>query len=265
MGSARGGVAVSAVRLEAAGGSHVGCVRRRNEDCFAAVPELGLFVVADGIGGKPGGEIASGMAVEVVRACIEEDDPEETRPCGHGRVGDRDEQRFIFGLRKANRAIFTAGRVVERRGMGTTFAGVLVSGGGAYIAHVGDSRVYRYRCGRLERLTRDHTVLEDLLRDGGARIESLDPLDEEIACRITRALGTDPTVDVEMRVEAVELGDTFLLCTDGLWAPVPDGEIADILGWSCSLAGKIAGLIARALEQGGPDNVTCVVAQVEGA
>src|SRR5262249_25701940 len=155
----------------------------------------------------------------------EEDDPDDTWPYAAGRATDRDEARLAWSLRRANREIFAAGRRdVEKRGMGTTFAGVLVGAAGAYIAHVGDSRVYRYRGRRLERLTRDHTVLEDLLREGSPSVEELGGLDEEIAYRITRALGTDPAVDVATRVEAIQPGDTLLLCTDGLWGPVPDEE-----------------------------------------
>ena len=250
---------MSGARLEAAGGSHVGCVRKRNEDSYAVLPELGLLMVADGIGGRPGGEVASRMVVDAVRACFEEDDPDETWPWAFDGTKDRDEARLVLSLRRANREILAAGRRAGMGGMGTTFAGVLVAAGGAYIAHAGDSRVYRLRGERLEALTRDHTVLEELLRQGSPSLEALGGIDEAIACRITRALGTEPSVDVETRVEAVEAGDVLLVCSDGLWGPVPADEIATTLAWSVSPQGIVAGLMGRALEHGGSDNVTCVV------
>ena len=109
---------MSALSLQAAGGSHVGRVRRINEDSYASLSTIGLFAVADGIGGKPGGEVASGMALDIVRACLEEDDPDETWPIG--TLGaDREEVRLIQSLRRANRDIFAEGRRNARvRGMG---------------------------------------------------------------------------------------------------------------------------------------------------
>ena len=255
---------MSGARLEAAGGSHVGCVRKRNEDSYAVVPELGLLMVADGIGGRPGGEVASRMAIEIVRGCVEEDDPDETWPWAFDGTKDRNEARLVLSLRRANREILVAGRRGGMGGMGTTFAGVLVAAGKAYVAHAGDSRVYRLRGERLETLTRDHTVLEELLRQSSVDAGDVAELEPGIACRLTRALGTEPSVDVETRVEAVEAGDVLLVCSDGLWGSVPADDIAATLAWSARPQGIVAGLIGRALEQGGPDNVTCVVGRFGG-
>ena len=252
--------AVSGLRIEAAGGSHLGKVRANNEDSFAALPALGLFMVADGLGGRAAGEVASRMAVDIVRACIEEDDPNDTWPYGRNTEADRDEARLVWSVRRANREIEAEGqRIAGKRGMGTTFTGALVSGEKVYLAHVGDSRIYRLRRGRLAALTRDHTVLEDLLRQHGAEAPELRDLAPEIACRLTRALGTDKAVEVEARVEAAEAGDVLLLCSDGLWGPVDEDEIAATLAWSASVPAIVSGLSGRALEEGGPDNVTCVV------
>jgi serine/threonine protein phosphatase PrpC len=253
---------MSALRLEAAAGSHVGCVRGKNEDSYATLPEVGAFVVADGMGGKPGGEIASRMAVDLVRGCLDRDDPEETWPCGlSGKATDRDEARLILGVRAANRAIFELGRrELSLRGMGTTFAGMLVSGDGATLAHVGDSRIYRFRHGKLEQLTRDHTVIE-MARH--LRVE-LDASEDLIPDALVRAVGTERTVDVETRRERIERGDTFLLCSDGLWGPVPKEDIAATLAWRSRPEAIVARLIGRAIERGGPDNVTCVVVRFGG-
>ncbi|MCC6552681.1 MAG: serine/threonine-protein phosphatase [Polyangiaceae bacterium] len=253
-------VVASPLRIEAAGGSHVGEVRANNEDSFAVLPEIGLFMVADGIGGQAAGEIASRMAVDIVRSCIEEDDPDETWPYERNMEADRDEARLVWSLRRANREIEAEGRrIAGKRGRGSTFAGALVSGERVDLAHVGDSRIYRLRRGRLAALTRDHTVLEELLRQQAGADPGACDLAPEIACRLTRALGIDRAVDVETRVEAAEAGDVLLLCSDGLWGPVDEDEIAATLAWSASIPAVVAGLIGRALEHGGPDNVTCVV------
>ncbi|WP_437638476.1 PP2C family protein-serine/threonine phosphatase [Sorangium sp. So ce854] len=150
---------VPQLAIEAAAQSDVGRRRSRNEDSFAALPCLGLFMVADGLGGNAGGEVASRMAIEVVKSCFEEEgDMEDTWPHGTAKPRDYDEVRLILSVRRANRAIYEVSqRRDEVRGMATTFAGVLLGAGMAYIAHVGDSRVYRMRGGKLERLTQDHT------------------------------------------------------------------------------------------------------------
>jgi PPM family protein phosphatase len=250
------------IAVEAAADTHVGRRRVNNEDSFGVVPEMGLFMVADGLGGKAAGEVASRMAIEVIRACFEEDDPEDTWPYGWGRGTDREEARLVWSIQCANRSILEAGRAnAETRGMATTFAGVLVSSGRARIVHVGDSRVYRYRQGALERLTTDHTLLEEMLQKGGVSLDEIASV-PDMANAVTRALGCDRAVEVETRVERTETGDVFLICSDGLWGPVPERDMAVILAWSSRLETKVAGLIWRALELGGPDNVTCVLARV---
>ncbi|WP_437709319.1 protein phosphatase 2C domain-containing protein [Sorangium sp. So ce448] len=251
--------------IEAAAHSDVGRRRSHNEDSFAAQPCLGLFMVADGLGGNAAGEVASRMAIEVVKGCFEADeDIEETWPCGTGSAHDRDEVRLVMSVRRANRAIYHASqRQALQRGMATTFAGVLLAPGMAYIAHVGDSRVYRMRGGKLERLTRDHTLLEDLLREGDGALAALEALSDR-ANAITRALGANESVDIESRVEPTLPGDVFLVCSDGLWGPVPEGRIEGILGAHRDLSFAAELLTDLANEHGGPDNVTCVLARLGG-
>ncbi|WP_437741687.1 protein phosphatase 2C domain-containing protein [Sorangium sp. So ce1504] len=253
--------------IEAAAQSDVGQRRSHNEDSFAVLPCLGLFMVADGLGGHAAGEVASRMAIEVVKSCFEEaGDLEETWPYGAATPHDRDEVRLVMSVRRANRAIYEASqRQKETRGMATTFAGVLLAPGMAYIAHVGDTRVYRMRDGRLERLTRDHTLLEELLREGDrdSMLEAIEALNDR-ASAVTRALGCDENVEIESRVEATLPGDVFLVCSDGLWGPVPEKRIAGVLGAHRDLSLAASLLIDLANEHGGPDNVTCVLARLGG-
>jgi PPM family protein phosphatase len=250
--------------IDAAADSHVGRRRQNNEDSFAALPELGLFMVADGLGGKPAGEIASRMAINAVRASLEEDDLDDTWPPGIVCSEHRDGARLALGVERANRCIFDTSRYQpEIRGMATTFAGVLLSPAMAFSAHVGDSRVYRFREGKLEQLTRDHTVFEELLEHAEREIEEFGGLANSMNA-VTRALGSHETVDVDTRVERSEPGDVFLVCSDGLWGAVPEAEIATILATTPNLCAATAVLIDRANEYGGPDNVTCVLARVGG-
>jgi serine/threonine protein phosphatase PrpC len=231
-------------------------MRPNNEDSFAVLPEIGLFLVADGIGGHAGGEVASRMAVDTVRDWFAEgDDPDETWPRADA-TWDRNEMRLVVGVRRANEAVHQAARRdYELRDMGTTLVAALIRDGRAYLAHVGDSRIYRLRGGAIERLTCDHTMREAARRQGIA----IDTVHDSIADMLERSIGTEPRVDVETRVEALAAGDVLLLCTDGLWAVVPDEDIAATLEWHCRPEVIVAGLIGRALERGGPDNVTCVV------
>ncbi|WP_437894313.1 PP2C family protein-serine/threonine phosphatase [Sorangium sp. So ce124] len=251
--------------IEAAAYSDVGRRRSHNEDSFAALPCLGLFMVADGLGGNAAGEVASRMAIEVVKSCFEEDeDLEETWPYGTGSPHNRDEVRLVLSVRRANREIYEASQRQEAvRGMATTFAGVLLGPGMAYIAHVGDSRVYRMRGGKLERLTRDHTLLEELLSDGEGALAALEALSGR-ADAVTRALGCDKNVDIESRVEPTLPGDVFLVCSDGLWGPVPEARIEGVLGRHRDLSLAASLLVDIANEHGGPDNITCVLARLGG-
>ncbi|WP_437894174.1 PP2C family protein-serine/threonine phosphatase [Sorangium sp. So ce124] len=251
--------------IEAAALSDVGRRRSHNEDSFAALPCIGLFMVADGLGGNAAGEVASRMAIEVVKSCFDVDeDLEETWPYGTGSAHDRDEVRLVLSVRRANRAIYEASqRRDEVRGMATTFAGVLLGPGMAYIAHVGDTRVYRMRGGKLERLTRDQTLLEELLGPGDGALAALQALNG-LADAVTRALGCDKSIDIESRVEATAPGDIFLVCSDGLWGPVPEARIEGVLGRHRDLSLAANLLVDIANEHGGPDNVTCVLARLGG-
>ncbi|WP_437948034.1 protein phosphatase 2C domain-containing protein [Sorangium sp. So ce296] len=246
------------LRIEAAGESHVGRQREHNEDSFAVDLDLGLFVVADGIGGAAGGEIASRMAVDIVQACCKEGEGEITQPTGYDETAGPLELRLVSSIWRANERIFEVGQRDPRfYGMGTTFAGVYADATSACIAHVGDSRVYRYREHRLERLTEDHSLWNEHLHSGEQLPDDVDPLLARNV--VTRALGMGKTVDVATRIERPEAGDVLLICSDGLSGPVPEPEIAELLAQGADLATTARSLIDRANQHGGPDNVTCVL------
>ena len=247
-------------RIEAAGETNVGRKRTHNEDNFAIMADFGLFIVADGMGGHASGEVASKLAVETMHDFFTQtaDDPERTWPYKMDRGRGYEENRLITGIKLANLRIYeTAQREAKKRGMGTTVVGLFTADSGAYVAHVGDSRVYRFRDGKLESLTEDHSLLNDYIK-----MKRLSP--EEIAAFphknvIVRALGMKDTVKVDTRFEAPMEGDIYLLCSDGLCGPVSDEEIAEILSNNGDLKVASSRLIERANEHGGPDNVTSVL------
>jgi protein phosphatase len=171
-----------------------------------------------------------------------------------------EENRLITGIKLANLRIYeSAQRDPRQRGMGTTIVALFAVEDGVYLAHVGDSRVYRMRDGKLEQLTEDHSLLNDYIK-----MKRLTP--EEIANFphknvIVRALGMKDTVKVDTRLEQPRAGDTYLLCSDGLSGPVTDPDMAEILIGANDLKTAASRLIAKANENGGPDNITVVLAR----
>ncbi|WP_437674716.1 Stp1/IreP family PP2C-type Ser/Thr phosphatase [Sorangium sp. So ce131] len=255
--------------VESAGLTHPGMVRDTNEDSFAILESRGLFLVADGMGGRAAGEVASRMAIDTVRDFF--DDPDSTWPVAVGvgpptvrsseaRYVDQGLPLLVAGIQLANGRIYAAARRDrEKRGMGTTFVAALARDSHVAIAHVGDSRAYRLRDRRLELLTRDHSLVNECIRLGHLLPEQASsfPLQHVI----TRALGTDEAVEVETRIDSIESGDVLLLCSDGLSGVVSAQDIASILEEHPDPRNAASRLVARANENGGPDNVTCVVAR----
>ncbi len=217
-------------------------------------------MVTDGMGGVSGGEIASRMAVESVRQMFE--DSETTWPIGHGpaRRGS-DAETLVAGIRLANARVFARGcREPTLLGMGTTFAGVLFSDDHAVIAHVGDSRVYRCRGQRLELLTEDHSFLNDQIRSGLVAAEDAHAFPFKNI--ISRCVGPRVAVDVDIRVDLVQPGDVYLLCSDGLSGVMDDRELTSVLVKQPELCLAAATMIDRANDLGGPDNITVVLVRV---
>lgn len=248
------------LRIEAAGETNVGRRRNHNEDNFAILAEFGLFIVADGMGGHACGEVASKLAIDTMQEFFQEtaEDPERTWPYKFDRTKGYEENRLIMGVKLANLRIHEAQlRDPKKRGMGTTFAGIFVLSSGTWVAHVGDSRVYRFRDKQLELLTEDHSLLNEYLRIG--RLTQLEIESFPHKNVIMRALGMKDTVKVDTRFEKPQLGDVFLICSDGLAGPVSDAEIAEILGEHAELKVATSKLVDRANQNGGPDNITCVL------
>ncbi len=247
-------------RIEVAGETNVGRKRNHNEDNFAILADYGLFVVADGMGGHASGEVASKMAIDAMQEffAATQDDPERTWPYKMDRTKGYEENRLITGIKLANLRIYeTAQREAKKRGMGTTFVSLFTANEGIYVAHVGDSRAYRFRNGKLEMLTDDHSLLNDYIKMKRLTEEEIANFPHKNV--IVRALGMKDTVKVDTRFEAPQLNDTYLLCSDGLSGPVSDPEMQTILGTHKDLKTVCSKLIEQANAAGGPDNITCVL------
>ena len=249
------------LRIEAAGETNVGRRRNHNEDNFAILADYGLFIVADGMGGHACGEVASKLAIDTLQEFYKDtqEDPDKTWPYKMDRAKGYEENRLIMGIKLANLRIHdAAARDPRKRGMGTTFASVLVLATGSYVAHVGDSRVYRFREGRLELLTEDHSLLNEYLKMGRLTPEEIEHFPHKNV--IMRALGMKDTVKVDTRFDEPRLGDVLVVCSDGLSGPVKDPQMADILREHGHDIKECASkLIEHANANGGPDNITCVL------
>lgn len=215
--------------------------RRRNEDAYVISPPL--FAVADGMGGAQAGELASRIAVEAIGE----------------QAGVRGEERVTTLIREANRRIFArSSEDAAASGMGTTMTAALVGDDGRVtIGHVGDSRAYLLRAGRLDQLTEDHSLVAELVRTGRLSPDEAERHPQRSV--ITRALGTDPEVDVDIFTVEAEAGDLFLLCSDGLTSMVGDDEILTTLEEARDdLEQAALGLVRKANRGGGEDNITVV-------
>ena len=245
--------------------SDPGLRRATNEDSYCARDDLGLFMVADGMGGHVAGEVASRLAVEEVERFVEATEtvgPHATWPMPIDPAVGREENRLSGGLTLANRRI--ADRVEgseQLRGMATTAVAVLVRDAHAALAHVGDSRAYLQRATELTRLTRDHSWVEEQMLAGMLSADAA--RDHPGRNIVTRALsGTDP---LEVDVSGVELaaGDRLMLCSDGLTSVLGDEEIDGVLRGTPPLDARCEELVRRVNAAGGPDNVTVVVIDID--
>jgi protein phosphatase len=250
------------LRIEVAGQTDVGRKRNHNEDNFAIFAEYGLYVVADGMGGHASGEVASKMAVDTLQEffAATADDPERTWPYKMDRTKGYEENRLVTGIKLCNLRIYEqAQRNAKQRGMGTTLVALFAVEDGIYVAHVGDSRVYRVRDEKIEALTEDHSLLNDYKKMKRLTEEEIANFPHKNV--IVRALGMKDTVKVDTRFEAPRAGDTVLLCTDGLSGPVTDEKIQEIVLNAPDLPTATSRLIEAANGNGGPDNVTCILAR----
>lgn len=235
--------------------------RSNNEDCHLAAPELGLFAVADGMGGYEGGEVASHLAIDTLRDFFQRhhDDKDATFPFKLDRALTLDENMLCAAVRLAHRAI-AARRSGRLHAMGSTVAAVFLDAAAARatIGHVGDSRIYRLRDGTLEPLTRDHSLYEEVRAAG---LHSGSKKDFAYPNVITRALGLGDKSEPEVTTVAVKPGDLFLICSDGLTEPLDDSTLLEALrGAEAAEAAQL--LVEAAFSAGSRDNITAVVLQV---
>lgn len=243
-------------RWRGTGCSHVGMVRASNQDAFALLEQFGLWIIADGMGGHAGGEVASRIAVETVGRVFES----QATVSESRRNGPEDALRLA--VRQANQAIHDeAAAKPDLTGMGTTLDILLVAGfpqAQAFLGHVGDSRAYLWRSGSLTQLTRDHSWVEEQLRLG--QLSPQEVAGHALRHMLTRAVGTSPEVAPDIVTQALQTGDRILLCTDGLTKMLSDAEILDVLArYGRQAEGTCEALVARANEKGGHDNVTVVI------
>jgi serine/threonine protein phosphatase PrpC len=244
------------MRAIAAGVTDVGRERDHNEDRFVLLPEFEVFVVADGMGGHQCGEVASRMATSTIATYFREHRAQQS----NGPLSDV----LHASLVEANHRIHNRANTSQvHRGMGTTVVAGAFNRNEEkfYVAHAGDSRCYRFRDTELAQLTRDHSLVEEALRTRPDISESeLAYLPGNV---ITRALGVEPTVDVDLVVDDVQLGDLFLLCSDGLHGFVTDERIRQIVTGTDVLTNACSELVAAANENGGGDNITAVLVRIE--
>jgi serine/threonine protein phosphatase PrpC len=238
------------VTLRSAHLTHPGRKRRHNEDSYVHQPPL--FAVADGMGGAKAGEVASGLAVEALRL---------------RREVSGDYEAYVAELiQEANRRVYSrATEDAAAAGMGTTMTVGLVDdqSGRVTIGHVGDSRAYRIRGGGLEQLTDDHSLVGELIRSGKLTREEAEVHPQRSV--ITRALGTDPDVDVDTFVVDAQPGDLFLICSDGLTSMVSDQAILKVVNDNQGdLQATAKALVAAANRGGGDDNITVIVFALDG-
>jgi protein phosphatase len=227
-------------------GTDTGRQRRANEDSMLARPPL--FVVADGMGGAQAGEVASRLAVESFQDGLPDTANAEGSLAAYARAANVS----IHELSQAN---------AEHAGMGTTLTAVYVGTEEVAIAHVGDSRAYCLRDGELLRLTDDHSLVDELIRQG--KLTAEEAIEHPQRSVITRALGPEPEVEIDTRSYRARDGDVYLLCSDGLTTMVPDDRLAGILLGHPRLRDAGEALITAANEAGGRDNITVVLLRVE--
>ena len=248
--------------VEVAGQTDVGRKRTHNEDCFAILPEHGLFMVADGMGGHAFGKIASQMAIDTLHEFFAATMDDPLRAWSNNLDGARlyEQHRLKRGIQLCNHRIYQFGqRFCSERGMGTTLCALVAVEGGVCIAHVGDSRVYRIRNAGIEQLTEDHSLLNDFKKLKKLTDEEIQNFPEKHV--IVRAVGADNDILVDTRFETARAGDVWLLCSDGLCDAVTDQRILEIVQSAADLPTAARRLVEAANEYGGPDNITCVIAR----
>jgi len=249
------------MKIRYAAKTDVGMKRTHNEDYFSLIEDEQLFIVADGMGGHAMGEVASKMAADTLGEFYQRTkDEDATWPYKMDRQLSYVENRLVCGIKLANWRIFEAASKDPRcKGMGTTVVSCLVNGDKVYFAHVGDSRGYRIRGDQIKQMTRDHSLLEDY-KEAKPDMSEDEQRNFPHKNVITRALGMRDTVQVDIKHDSIEDGDTFLLCCDGLSGMIEDKKMVEIVkGSSGDLEKAVAALVDQANRNGGVDNITVIL------
>jgi serine/threonine protein phosphatase PrpC len=253
------------MRITSCGMTDVGVKRTNNEDNYLINDELNLFVVCDGMGGHAGGEFASAIAVNTVEEVLTSI---EIRPNAEDFEMDESAGPVEVVREKLRYSIRLAGQRIYRRaqedsdyqGMGTTCLALMVDNGNAFMAHVGDSRGYLIRDGRIEQLTEDHSLVNERVRAGLLTEE--EAKNHKLKNIITRSLGFMEDVEIDLSVRAVRRGDMFVLCSDGLSNLVEAEEMSDS-ALEFGPQGSARRMIEAACERGGDDNITVIVVRID--
>ncbi len=240
---------VTALKLQVAALTDMGCKRSNNEDSFGYDEATGIFVVCDGMGGMAAGETASGTAVKVLVEEFQHQDPGLTA-----------EERLNLSILSANAEVYNMAQTHEDlRGMGTTLVSACIDGRRVIIGHVGDSRAYFLRAGVCAQLTNDHSFVAEQVRRGSMNAEEAGS--SPLQSLITRAIGIGETVEPDIVAGPIEHADILLLTTDGLTRYADSKAIAQIILSSAGLTEACQALIDAAKSQGAVDNVTCMLVQ----
>jgi serine/threonine protein phosphatase PrpC len=251
------------LRIDAGARSDLGRVRKNNEDCYQIEPTLNLYVLSDGMGGEAHGEVASALTVETIMThCQQAENSHATPTFGEPKpdVSERT-NRLTSAIHLANRKVFeTASADPDNRGMGATIVAAWIDGQRLSLAHVGDSRAYLLRAGSLDQLTADHSLVAEKVRIGILTPQEADA--SELQSVLTRAVGTSESVEVDADEQMLLVGDSLLLCSDGLSRMVSDPEIASTLLTSNSAQNAADRLVDLANENGGVDNVSVIVVRI---
>lgn len=254
------------MRIESAGFSHVGMKRANNEDNYVLLPDLNLFVVADGMGGHASGEVASKIAIEEISEffSLTAADAEVTWPFKMDKARNYAENRLGTGIKVANKGLYEANHPADGddKDMGTTMVAVYLDKEHAYVGHVGDSRVYLWQPsqGTFSQVTEDHSLLNDYIRSGKLKPEEIATFPYKNV--ILRALGQKDSVLVDVSHFTPAPGDVFLLCSDGLSGMVTDAQMQAILERTENLEKCSQQMIDAANAAGGTDNITCVLVRI---
>ena len=235
--------------------SNRGVVRENNEDACFVIPGSDVYVVADGVGGNNSGEVASRTAVEQIAGFI-----------NSGNIRRYEEAEDIFdymgnAIGVANTTIYEMGKDTTRyQGMATTVVMAYIYKGEGYIANVGDSRAYIYRDGKMSRVTKDHTYVNELIDKGVITEDEAESHRQKNV--ITKALGAEPSISPDYYKLPLHSGDVLMLCTDGLYGEVGEGRILEVLGEDKNMNDTCNELVDMAIESGGRDNITVICIRI---